>query len=214
MDFQPKDVMRLSFKWPQDVSKREAADGSKDRHAIVFQNFGGGHMVAPVTSVPPAKSEEQYAIKLKPRLQQQLGLDPSRTSYIKMNYANHVTAPNPSIKHATNRKFGDPWKEGRVPEGLLAEMNKLKDLAMKDGKFRPQPIPKHDPEADMRKLKAQIQTPKTNAGKEPARRLPGDPGRRVDMEKRVILKAAERRDLASTTQARRSLSARDGGRTH
>lgn len=194
MKFEVKDVMRLSFKWPHEVSKRESADGSKDRHAVIFQNLAGGHVVAPITSVPPAKGEEQYAVEVTPRLQRQLGLNPDRKSYIKMNYANLVTPPNPSVKHATNARSGETWKEGSIPQGLYDIMIERQAAALKAEQMRLLHIPKHDAAADLRKLKQQEtdhQERKKSGSAEEIRYPPNDPRRRKDMQDRVIQRAAE-----------------------
>lgn len=96
LKFNIGDVMRLSFKWPQDAEAGRT-NGSRDRNSVVFADENGTYSCSPISTVPPHKDEMAYAITLTPRLQSLLGLDPSRKSYLKANFVATVKPPNPAI---------------------------------------------------------------------------------------------------------------------
>jgi hypothetical protein len=142
--FNTGDVIRLSYKWPQDVG-----DGSRDRHSVVFKDEDGTYSCSPITSKPPRKGEEAYAIRLNPRLQKELGLDVDRKSWLKANYVAKVTPPNPSIQMSVSKKKAMSWTEGRVPPGVLKLMQEYREAAEAKGKRYESDVPRHDAKRDM-----------------------------------------------------------------
>jgi len=188
--FKTGDVCRLSFKWPQDA-RAERADGSKDRHSVIFSANGGKLFASPISSVPPEPHEEKYAIKLSGMMKKHLGLHDDRPSWVKANYVNLVETPSPAIRKWAKR--GDPELKfclGNTPQGLLKAIQDKREAAIADSAVKIEHVKRHDAQREMQAAKQSSSTRRDTApmeadGDKNRRYLPNDPARHADRLKRI-----------------------------
>jgi hypothetical protein len=140
---EPGMVIQADFKWPQD-NKKSKSDHHKTRRSVVAGKDPerGLLFLVPITSLGPI--DAKYSVPLSPGAKRNIrGLD-DRPSRVACDTVNAVIMPTDVIKRQHNKDGTSSWDCGKVPNAVLKEIIKRKDLAIADGAINILPI-KPDP---------------------------------------------------------------------
>ncbi len=140
---EPGMVIQADFKWPQD-GKKNKSDHHKTRRSVVVATDHANKivMVVPITSLGP--TDAKYSVPLSPGAKRGInGLD-DRPSRIACDNVNAIMMPTDVIKRQHNKDGTSSWDCGKVPNAVLKEIIKRKDMAIADNAISIMPI-KPDP---------------------------------------------------------------------
>jgi hypothetical protein len=126
----PGMVVQGGFQMPQDASKK--LDHSKDR-MMVF--IGLGHtkdigLFVPCTSL--MAKDDKYSVQLSPGAKRGIRNLDDRPTRIACDVVNAVMMPTDIFKRQHNRDGTSSWDCGQVPNAVLKEIIKRKDMAIAD----------------------------------------------------------------------------------